>query len=42
MLDFYDYDPDDEDDSSDDNTDDFTFDLDDPIIKGEEDFPDIS
>ena len=40
---FHDYDPKDEDNSSnDDQADDFSFDLDDPIIKGEDDFPDVS
>lgn len=40
---FYNYDPKDENDSSgNDETDDFSFDLDDPIIKGEDTYPEIN
>lgn len=43
MIKLNDYDPEDEDNTSnDDQADDFSFDLDDPIIKGEDDYPNIS
>lgn len=42
MQEFYNYDPEDDGSSNDDIADDFSFDIDKPIVKGEDDFPNVN